>query len=339
MIFLLGIIPVYAEVSFETGVSVEKEAEDASIAKDEAMKEAYRQALLKVSERLTTKENVDKINLLTDEQLVNFIKETDVIAEKNTKNGYAADLNIKINGELLKQYMIENEMMRVVTSRSEVLVIPLFSDTEYSGTVLFEDGNVWRSTLLQKGKIKAGNVQIDIIEDNSSVQNLLTADIALHMTDDIYEKLRFITQAKHIYTVHAVKAGQNTMVLVIKNDKGNQKRILVTAENEDLFEKAVREMASYISVSEEEKDVVQSAYQSKISVIFEYKGLKQWLSLQQKLNQISIIKKIETGAMENNRVLFEAEFSGTIENLTDVLTENALNLVFENGTYKIYMRE
>jgi 2-hydroxy-3-keto-5-methylthiopentenyl-1-phosphate phosphatase len=324
-----------AEVSFETGVSVQKEAENSSIAKNEAMKDAYRQALLKVAERLTTKENVDQINTLTDTQLVHFIAETAVVAEKSTKTGYMADLNVKINGELLKEYMLENNMISVVTTPSEVLIIPIFSDTEYDGTVLFEDGNIWRTALLQKGEIKAGSVHMDVIEDTPLMREKLTPDMLIHMSAETYEKLHFLTQAKNIYVVHAVKAGQNTLVLVVKKYNGGEKRILVSAENEDLFEKAITQMVSYIALSQEEKDVTQSAYKSKIKVVFAYKALKEWLSLQQKLNSVSVIKKIETGAMESGRVLFDMDFAGTLENLTDILKENHLTLEFENGNYII----
>ncbi len=326
---------LHAEVSFEAGVSINKEAENASVAKNEAIKEAYRQALLKVAERLTTKENVEKMNTLTDEQLVHFISETIVMAEKSTKTGYIADLNIKINGDLLKQYMIENDMISVVTTPSEVLIVPLYSDTEYDGKVLFEDGNIWRSALLQKGEIKAGSLQIDVIEDSPTIRAAIDADMFHEMNNAVYEKLQFLTQAKKIYVVHAVKAGQNTLVLVIKKYNGGEKRILVSSENEDLFEKAISEMVSYIASIEEEKDIAQSAYKSKIKAVFEYKSLKDWLLLQQKLNSVSVIKKIETGAMEKGRVLFDVDFSGTIENLTDILKENRLSLEFKNGNYII----
>ena len=61
-------------MSFEAGVNVQKQAEDSSAAREEAMKEAYRTAFIKVAERLTTKDNVYKLGMLTDAQLVHFIK-------------------------------------------------------------------------------------------------------------------------------------------------------------------------------------------------------------------------------------------------------------------------
>jgi len=326
---------LHAEVSFEAGVSVEKEAENASIAKEEAMKEAYREAFLKVAERLTTKENVDKLNELKDEELIHFIKETDVVAEKNTKNAYLADLNIKINGELLKTYMLENAMIEVVSQPAEILIIPTYADTQYHGKVLFEDGNIWRDVLLSKGIIKAGNLTMTVIEDNLSNRAYLTPENAFYMSDDVFEQVKFINKAKNVFTVHAVRAGGNNIVLVIKPYGEPEKRIVVTDDENDPFEKAVQEMVDYIYNIMRQKDVDESAYKSKVNVRFEYQKLKDWLDLQAKLNEIPQVKNIQTGAMAGGTVSFGIAFSGTIETLEAALKEKGLSLIFENGSYII----
>lgn len=332
--FLL-ISNVKAEVSFEAGVSVEKEAENSALAKEEALKDAYRQAFLNVAERLTTKENVEKLNELKDEQLVLFVTETDVVAEKSSSNTYRADLNIKINGDLLKQYMLENNMIEVVSVPADILIIPTFGDTQYMGNVLFEDGNVWRDVLLSKGHIKAGQLNFDVIANNPSNNAFLTADNVLNMSEDVYEKIKFINNAKNIWIVHAVRAGQNNVVLVIKQYGGEEKRITVHDDNGDPFEKAVEEMVNYIYNMMQQKNADQSAYQSKINVMYEYQKLKDWVDLQKKLKTVPQVKNIETGVMDRGKVRFGIEFSGTIDVLENALKDAGLSLRFQNGIYVI----
>ena len=324
-----------AEVSFEAGVSIEKEAENSALAKDEAMRQAYREAFLKVAERLTSKENVEKLNELTDDQLIHFIKETDVVAEKSGGNVYMADLNIKINGELLKQYMLENQMMEIVSTPAEILVIPTYADTQYQGKVLFEDGNIWRDTLLSKGTIKAGNLTITIIADNPSNRAFLTADNAFYMSEDVFEQTKLINNAKNIFTIHAVRAGSGNVVLVIKPYNEPEKRLVVTDDENDPFEKAVQEMVDYIYNFMRQKDIDESSYKSKINVRFEYQKLKSWLDLQKLLNSTPQIKKIDTGAMAGGIVSFGIEFSGTLASLERALKEKGLTLIFEDGHYLI----
>ncbi len=337
--FFCCVFSTYAEVSFEAGVVVEKQAENAAVAKDEAMKEAYRQAFLKVAERLTTKENTEKLNALSDEELIHFIKETDVVAEKSTQDAYFADLNIKINGDLLKTYMLENQMMEIVSKPAEILVIPTYADTQYNGKLLFEDGNMWRNVLLSKGFIKAGNLTISVIENNMNNRAFLTAENAFYMNDDIFEQVKLINNAQNVFTVHALRAGANNVVLVIKPYNEPEKRLVVTDENGEPLEKAVQEMVDYIYNFMRQKDATESSYQSKIHVIYHFVRLRDWIDLQKKLNEIAQIKNIETGAMESGRVHFSIEFSGTIETLEGILKTEGLSLKFEKGYYIIAKRD
>lgn len=326
---------VFAEVSFEAGVSVSKEAENAAVAKDEALKDAYREAFLNVAGRLTTSDNVEKLAELKDEELIHFIKETDVIAEKNTKNGYMADLNIKIDGELLKSYMLENNMIEIVAASADILLIPVFADTQYRGNVLFEDGNIWRDVLLSKGHIKAGNLMMDVIKDNTSNQAFLTADNVLNMSEQTYEQIKFINDAENIFVVYAVLAGLNNVVLTVKQYGKPDYRVVAQSSTGEPFEKAIEEMVNYIYNVMQQQSVDQSAYKSKINAIFEYHRLKDWIDLQKTLKTVPQIKNIETGAMENAKVRFGIDFSGTIEMLEAALKQRGLVLTFDNGYYMI----
>ncbi|MBQ7660294.1 MAG: hypothetical protein IJS26_06150 [Alphaproteobacteria bacterium] len=324
-----------AEVSFEAGVNVQKQAEDSSAAREEAMKEAYRTAFIKVAERLTTKENVDKLGMLTDAQLVHFIKETDIVSEKTTSNEYMADLNIKINGPLLKQYMFENNMRQIVAPNVEVLILPSYADTQYSGRVLFEDGNVWRQILLEKGALKIGNLSLKVIEDTPQNREILTPKKAVYIDEQTYAALKANGSFDDVFTVHAVRAGRNNVVLLMRPYNGFQERIVVSDEEGEPFEKAVDEMVEYIARYEQNKNIEQSAYQSKISGIFYQTSLREWLMLEKKLNTIEQIQTVERGAMDSGKISFSISFSGTLDALVSTLKQQGIDLSFSNGQYVI----
>ena len=328
-----------AEVSFEAGVSIQKEAENAALAKEEALKEAYREAFLNVAGRLTTKENVEKLNELKDEELIHFIKETDVIAEKSTKTGYMADLNIKINGDILKAYMTENNMIEVVAAPADILIVPVFADTKYQGNVLFEDGNVWRDVLLSKGHIKAGRLNMEVIARNNSNAAFLTADNVLNMSEQTFEQIKFMNHASNIFVAHAVLAGLNSVVLTVKQYGRPDYRTVISNANGDPLDKAVEEMVNYIYNVMQQESVDQSAYKSKINAVFTYQKLKDWLDLQKKFRAVPQVKGIETAAMENAKVRFSVDFSGTIEMLETALKQEGILLDFENGYYIVRMNK
>lgn len=323
-----------AEVSFEAGVNVEVTAENAAAAKDNAMKKANREAFLKVAERLTTPENVVQLNQLSDEQLLHFIREVSVVAEKSGTDSYRADLNILINGALLKQYMQENGMLAVVGTPGKVMVVPAFSDTEFAGSVLWEDGNVWRSAWLDQGLIKSGMLDISVIDNTTANLAALDAVKALNMNQDTYEKISYLNNVKDIFVVHAVRAGRNNLVLVIRGyPQMSEKRFVVSDENGEIFAKAIAEAVRYITMLEEGKNLVESQQTNKISAVYYYFKLKEWLQTEKKLKNVPQIQSVQTGGLGGGKVQFEVEYSGSLDKLNISLEQAGLKLVEDQGRY------
>lgn len=106
---LLAAAPVRAEDMslYDAEISVDVTSENASVAREKAMSEANRQALMLVAGRLTTKEGASVLNHLNDNQVLNFIKEVTVESEKVSDVRYLAQLKISINGDILKAYLSE----------------------------------------------------------------------------------------------------------------------------------------------------------------------------------------------------------------------------------------
>lgn len=327
-----------ADISFEAGVSVNEEAENSALAKDEGLKKAYREAFLKVCERLTIPQNVNKLNDLTDDQLSHFIEEVSVVAEKSSATTYMADLNIKINKELLKQYMLENQMLEVVSAPAEILIIPTYSDSEYVGKYLWEDGNVWRTYWLEKGLIKAGNLTLSVIEDSVSNTAFLTPENALDMPRDIYEKLLYFNGVKNIFTVHAVRSGRNSLALLIKSADGAEKRTVIFEQNGEPFEQAVTQTVAYITQYLSDKNEDINATEHKIYAVYRYNTLKEWLELEKRLNTVAQIKSVETGAQNMGKVQIFIEFSGSFNQLASALETENITLTLSNGTYILEQR-
>lgn len=333
---LLLFLPITAsaDVSFEAGVNVATEAGNASLAKEEAMKKANREAFLKVAARLTTNANVDKLNELTDEQLLHFIREVSVVAERSSSKTYQADLNIKINESLLKQYMQENEMLEIVSSPAKVLIIPLFSDTIRSGKLVWENNNTWRHTWFDKGLIKSGAYDFIVIADSATNRRLLSPEKAESMTPELYEKLVLENGIKDIFSVDAVRAGRNTLVVIIREiPAGKEKRIVVVSENGEVFDKAIAETVSYISTVMQGRMVAESHHQGTLAAVFLFNRLTEWLDMEKRLNRVPQVKAVRVESMGSGLVKINLEFSGSESRLKSSLANSGIYLQIENGSY------
>lgn len=313
-----------AGVSFDAGVSVNEEGKTSVEAKNTAMNKAHREAFLKVGARLTSAENVKILNELTDEQILHFIREVEIVAEKSTSVSYMADLNIKINESLLRQYMAENNLIEGQDLPTKVLIIPVFSDTDYKDNVLFEDGNVWRNAWLEKGQIKSGAFDFEVLKDTPENKEKITSEKAGRFDKKLYEDLRVINGVENMFILNAIRAGENTLVLTIKSyPKQNQKSLIVNGENS--FDKAIEQSVSYITAFMQNKINTQVSAQGKLEIIADF-SLKDWLDAEKRLNKVLSIKKVEIKSFAVQRIVFSIEYSGDFNNLITALAQNGLYL-------------
>ncbi len=333
-IFMLLIsFDLSAKISFEAGVNTEATDQNSGLAKKTALNKAYREAFLKVSSRLTSAQNVQTLDNLTDDQLSHFIREVEVVAEKMTSTSYRADLNIKINENLLKQYLAENNMLTTSDIVSKALIIPIYSNTEQENKLLFEDSNSWREAWMDKGYIKSGNIEFDIIqntEKNSELINLQNID---SIDNNTYDKLRFVNGAEDIFIINAIKAGSDMLVVSIKSfPKNYHKSFIINGGN--IFDKAIDQALSNMTYLIQNRTETLTNQDGQIDVFFETK-ITDWLATEKKLNDIAQVKKVYLKSFSLGKAVFTIEFSSGIDDLIEVMARNGLYLQITNGIYTL----
>ena len=322
---------VLADVSFEVGVSVNEQASSSVEAKDIAMKKAHREAFIKVGSRLTSAENVKQLNELSDDQILHFIREVEIVSEKSFSTSYMADLNITINESLLKQYMAENNLIADNRPQSKVLIIPIFSDTDYDDKVLFEDGNVWRNMWLEKGQIKSGTFDFEVIKDTPENKSKRISESADRLDKNLYEELRIANGIENIFVVSTIRADSDTLVLTIKSyPKQAQKSLVVTGEN--VFDRAIEQTILYITAFMQNKVMTQTSSNGKLDIVGNF-GLKDWLDVEKRLNKVLSVKKVDIKSFSIKRTIFTIDYAGNFDDLITALAQNGLYLQNTDGYY------
>ena len=333
---LLFSFNVNADVNFEAGVNVEETAENSSEAKKLAMNKAYREAFLKVASQITSAANVEELGKLEDEQILHFIKEVQIVAEKNSANSYRADLNIKIKENLLKQYCQENNMLEGEVTPTKVLILPVFSDTEYKDKVLWEDGNVWRTSWVEKGLIKSGTLDFEVISDNTQNRSLVRAENANAIDNETYKRLCIANGVKNIFTLNAIRAGNGTLVVNIKSfPLVAEKSFVVNQDEDQIFNEAIEKSVSFITAAVQNKITDNALSQGGTIEVVAYAGLKDWLKMEKKLNSIAQIKKVATNTFGGGKTSFSLEFTGSFDALVRTLAQEDLHLQSVNGVYTL----
>lgn len=324
-----------AAVSFEADVNAGAEAENAAKARIEAMTKANRDAFLDVAGRLTTLQNVEKLNQLTDDQLLHFIQEVSVISENQTSTSYNASLKIKINGPLLTQYMQENDMLKIVSAPSRVLIVPTYGDTEFYDRVLWEDGNIWRAAWLDKGLIKSGALDFTVIADTPENRILLpSAEKALSLDLESYGKISHANSVRDVYIVNAVRAGRNNLAVIIRSyPEGAEMRFMVNDPEGNTLDKAIAETVGHIVSGMQDKTVAESGQEGEITAIYNYRRLKEWVRTEKLLKKIPQVEEIRTEAAARGSIRLKIFYAGSYERFLTAAREQGLSLNPDGETY------
>lgn len=331
---MLTVFPAAAEISFIADVIAQAEADNAAAARDTALKQAQKEALLQVAARLTSDRYVEELAKLTDDQAGHFIKSVSVVSERGTVTTYHADLSVEINGPLLKQYMQENDMLDMPPEPAEILVIPVYSPSGYADKMLWEKANIWRQEWLGKGEIKSGVYTIKVIPDIKDYTQILDTSSLGQIDAGLYRQIAERSGIPNIYTIQAVQAGYNTLAVIIRSlPDGAEKRIVVFDEEGRPFDKAVSEAVAFLTADMQQRVKDGGANRQVIEAVYEYARLKDWLNAERRLQEIPQVKNLQTGAVDNGKVRINIEFSGSSARFADALQKAGFSVFVDNGVY------
>ena len=318
-------------------VNIDITAANAAEARDKGMKQAYRSAFLAIAGKSTTEEGMKNLSALTDEQLLNFISEAEVVSEKTSDVRYIATLKIQINDELLKTYMQEQNLPIVIRTASNIIVVPVFREFPGDAPLLWEQNNLWRKAWEQNRNPGSDNNYISLPADGINY-SALDADKALRLDGLALDTVASHMGTRNIYILDAVYNGiEGLKVTVYPYNGGNPQTIFVSGDRSpDLFVKAIPEITKYIDGTIQNQSInMNTAQPSEILVIYNSSGLKDWIATENTIKNMSNVRNVTVDAMGKGKVQFRIALIGTPENLSTALKAHQLNLQNNGGFYTL----
>lgn len=327
---LIGLIlcceTAYAKMDFAAQINVDVTAEDAVQAKEQAMLQAQREAFLEVAGKLTDAENVAKLQMLSDNEIMHFVQSVGVEDEKIGGNKYVATLTVQLDETLLRDYLAENEMIEAETT--ELMVIPIFKPRESYTPLLWEGNNVWRQNWYAKGLIKFGLMQIHTISERFRNIDRLNADTAIYMDSALYEDLSRMNASDKIYVVYAQTLSNGDLKVSIKNLKNKaEDNFTIYNDNADnIFDKAIEKSVMFIANMERNARRNENlATTETINAVYIYENMKDWLGKSSMMSTLPMVEGIDTKSFGGGKVNFSLRYTGSIDNLWQALQEAGLS--------------
>ncbi len=338
--FLLGTYAISssahaADERFAVDVNVDVTDSNASLARERAMNEANRAAIVEVAKRITTTEGAIRLGSMTDEQLINFIKEVSVNSEKSSNIRYIASLRVVLHENMLRQYMEERQIPLLADNDSRILIIPIFREFENDKPLLWEGGNLWRLAW----ENSSGNNSVKFIPLAASGTNymLIDANKAAAADGEALNKLMMVNGTDDVYVLDAVYDGIEGLIIQATSYKGNHQTIKVAGDRSsgiELFKNAVAETKLKLEQQYQEQNLQENNKENVQTVVFDFHTLSEWIRTEQLLRKLPGVQDIETQAMGTNRIQFNLVFNGSLDKLLYALREKSYTLT-DTGSYAV----
>ena len=308
---------------YDTEISVDATATSASLAREQAMSGANRQAVMTVAERLTTPAGAAVLKPLNNNQILNFIKEVTIEDEKVSDVRYMAKLKITINGDILKAYLSEKNTPVTMMNESKVIVIPTFREFNTDAPQLWETTNVWRMAW-ENTPQNSGPVKIISLDD--SFADKITAAQALQMNGIILDQIADDEQTKDIYIADASYDGIDGLnVTLYAYNNGSQETLRIPGVRDNqLMANAVEKVKESLLLKQQSQSVLPTS--SSVNVLYAFKTLKQWINTWKQLKNTAGVTEVNIDALSLGKVQFRILFDGTEETLLYNLRNKNMNL-------------
>lgn len=317
-------------------VDINATAEDAAQAKEKALKEANRQALYAVINRISTADTTSMLDNLNDNQILNFIREVSVVSEKTVEARYIASLKITINAPVLKAYLTEKNAPISILPETNIIIIPVYKEAKAAKALLWEENNIWYNTWLDN-TVDSGQITFHPIAKTENNQNILQAEDAIQLNGLSLDSVRRNSGINEIYIAEAVQTAEKLEIILKSANAGQIFSKFYPAETPRVLETAIKDIkAEILKRLQQQAKEIESAY-NQLTIVFSYKTLKEWADLQKQLKEINVITKTNIDAFANHRVQISIEYTGTLEALKDKMALQNLNL-FDAGNFYVIER-
>ncbi len=315
---------------YTVNVNVDVTDVDAAKAREKAMRSAYRQAFETIVRKLTSAQDAAKLSQMTDDQIVNFVKEVSVVSEKSSNVRYLADLQVTLNEPILNAYLQEKDIQTAVADKSKVVVIPVFRAFESDRPLLWDSANMWLRTWQQR-PLSAGLIEIIPIPDTPISRAEIDAEKALTYDVAALREVALNNNANDVYVADAVFDGIEGLKVTLTSLKSDKAAEVIRVPgdrnmSEFLLAHGADEVVKQIENKIKNVNLAQSRVQSSIAAIFNFQKLSDWVKAEKQLKSIPYVKKVQVDAMGNGKVQLKIDFVGTDERIWSALRNKGFNL-------------
>lgn len=315
-------------------VSVDETAASGTAARDQALLNGQRKALVQLLSQIGATLDADK---LTEPQISSLVQNFEIENEKTSGQRYMATLTVTFKEDRVRAFLSDAGITFSETASKPVLVLPIVITD--GRPVLWEEPTPW-ATAWQKGAKTTGLVPM--IVPTGDLKDIGVIGAAEVMSG----KRELLTKAAAAYQA----AGVIVPVIEIDMDNPDLSEDITVAVNrfgdngtaaapfavtvpkttaaglDDLLAAAVRMVHDQLEQSWKQSTKVASGPLARLPIQVQIGGLEDWAALRRRLAKVPNVQKVEILSLTRAQASAQLLFRGTISDLQNSLAQANMTL-------------
>jgi hypothetical protein len=316
-------------------IQVEANGKSANDAKIIATKNARRQALTKLIEKLKISKNIEKIS---DNELEQMIKSEQILLEKFSNNNYQATLNISFSKKFINFYLknknenplnnndsiknlttnnkIEKSKLEDSNNKINTLILPV--KKQGNNFIIWEEKNDWRNSVeksLQKSNINS-NKEILVVKNEINNLEIINNENFEDLQYLDFEPILIQQKSDNLYlAIFEYDEIENKAKITVKNfSKSPKKTVILNFVNveflkySELIDKVSLKLIEYLLNNK--NSINNEANQNNITLDIEINDFESWIKIQQKIINSGLMSNIFLKSISKQKTTISGNYLG-----------------------------
>ncbi|MBR1944922.1 MAG: DUF2066 domain-containing protein [Alphaproteobacteria bacterium] len=328
------------------GIQIDVTAENAAVAREQAMQDGQKRALMVVMERMTPSYVAEQLPELVPDDILNFVQDISVSNEKTSTVRYMASLEVRFNPEAVRELLRQNNVPYVRTSGKPLLILPLYKRSASANPILWEEENAWLRAWINR---TTESYMIPLFVPLGELSDTQTLGVDQILRGDLTsaQELAKRYEAEGIVIVELVRNGQTFTVKGLAMDEATASEIRnfsfsvpLVKNTSTTFARAVKKVVDHLESVWKNEQMVQFNEAASLVAMVPVSDLKQWEMIKERLDRIPLISSYYLQAARSGVLQLTVFFAESLERLQKEMNKRMLSLtVLPSGVFKLTSAE
>jgi len=325
------------------GLAVDETAETVADARENALAAALKTGFQRLLRRITPQDRWLELPTLPEGQEQEFVDALNIEGEKGTTERYIATLTYSYNPARVQQLLLDAGIPFTQSAAQPLLVLPLMRVNNQAS--LWQEGSPWLEAWASH-ETEFGLVPLIVPFGDVDDVAAISASEALAADPGGLQRMADRYGAGNIAVADGALSGQEggrmqldiTISFIAGRASAPVSRsfVMEDAGNAlDLMTQAAGAMLNQMRDEWKNATLLETADESVVAALVKIQNLAEWQAIQQQLQAVPTIRRIDIVSMSVEEVLVNLTFLGSADQLQRAVERTALGMENDNGFWTL----